>query len=194
VLTPAREDLIRRTVQSVEGCKNVIIHMYNATSPLFREVVFRNSKQQTIELAVHHTKLIRELTDEVAARTGGRFRYEYSPETFSQTEPDFPIELCDAVKEAWGHAGPGHDERIIFNLPATVEIGPPNHYADLVSIHLRSMDAVDSRDDRSRTFATTYRSERRSSSVYILTTTEVCYFCHALLRLLMAIRDCYRRC
>jgi 2-isopropylmalate synthase len=110
--------------------------MYNATSPLFREVVFRNSKQQTIDLAVSHTKLIRELTDEVSARSGAKFRYEYSPETFTQTEPEFPIELCNAVKEAWGRAGTGED-RIIFNLPATVEIGPPNHFADLVN-HLRS--------------------------------------------------------
>jgi 2-isopropylmalate synthase len=106
--------------------------MYNACSPLFREVVFGNSQEKTIELAVHHTKLIRKLTDEVTARTGTVFKYEYSPETFSQTEPDFAIAVCEAVKEAWGRAGPG-EERIIFNLPATVEIGPPNHYADLVS-------------------------------------------------------------
>lgn len=131
MLTPAREDLIRRTVDSVAGCKKAIIHMYNATSPMFRDVVFRNSKEKTIELAVHHTKLVRELTEECTAKTGTAFRYEYSPETFSQTEPEFSIEVCEAVKAAWGKAGTGED-RIIFNLPATVEIGPPNHYADMV--------------------------------------------------------------
>ena len=131
VLTPAREDLIKRTVEAGAGAKRAIIHMYNATSPSFRNIVFRNSKEETLALAVKHTKIIRELTEECTARTGTIFRYEYSPETFSQTEPEFALEVCEAVKAAWGKAGLG-DERIIFNLPATVEIGPPNHYADLV--------------------------------------------------------------
>ncbi|KAF8643770.1 hypothetical protein AX16_008789 [Volvariella volvacea WC 439] len=131
VLTPAREDLIRRTVDSVAGAKQAIIHMYNATSPTFRNVVFRNSKEQTIELAVKHTKLVRQLTEEVTAKYGTKFKYEYSPETFTQTEPDFAVEICEAVKAAWGKAGPGED-RIIFNLPSTVEIAPPNHYADQI--------------------------------------------------------------
>ncbi|KAH9950238.1 2-isopropylmalate synthase [Amylocystis lapponica] len=131
VLTPAREDLIKRTVDAVAGAKRAIIHMYNATSCMFRQVVFRNSKEETIALAVKHTKIIRALTEECTAKYGTIFRYEYSPETFSQTEPEFAIEVCEAVKAAWGKAGLG-DERIIFNLPATVEIGPPNHYADQV--------------------------------------------------------------
>lgn len=105
--------------------------MYNATCPCFRDVVFRNTKEQTIELAVTHTKLVRKLTDECTAKYGTKFRYEYSPETFSQTEPDFAVEICNAVKTAWGRAGTGED-RIIFNLPATVEIATPNHYADQV--------------------------------------------------------------
>lgn len=105
--------------------------MYNATCRMFREVVFQNTKEETVALAVKHTKLIAELTEEYSKKYGTRFKYEYSPETFSQTEPDFAIEICEAVKTAWGKAGLG-DERIIFNLPATVEIGPPNHYADLV--------------------------------------------------------------
>jgi 2-isopropylmalate synthase len=132
-LTPAREDLIRRTVDSVAGAKRAIIHMYNATSPTFRNVVFRNSKEQTVDLAVKHTKIVRQLTEEYTEKYGTQFRYEYSPETFTQTEPDFAIEICEAVKTAWGKAGTG-DQRIIFNLPSTVEIGPPNHYADQVSI------------------------------------------------------------
>ena len=131
VLTPAREDLIKRTVDSVAGAKHAIIHMYNATSCLFRTVVFHNSKEETVALAVKHTEIVRKLTDECTAKHGTQFRYEYSPETFSQTEPEFALEVCEAVKAAWGKAGLG-DERIIFNLPATVEIGPPNHYADLV--------------------------------------------------------------
>ncbi|KAG8928253.1 hypothetical protein FRC00_001812 [Tulasnella sp. 408] len=138
VLTPARADLIRRTVASVAGAKHAIIHMYNATSPMFREVVFGNSKEQTIALAVEHTKLVRQLTDEATAKYGTIFRYEYSPETFTQTELDFAVEICDAVKAAWGRAGPG-DDRIIFNLPATVEIATPNHYADQIELFQRKI-------------------------------------------------------
>ncbi|GJE96949.1 2-isopropylmalate synthase [Phanerochaete sordida] len=138
VLTPAREDLIKRTIDSVAGAKRVIIHMYNATSPSFRNIVFRNSKEATLDLAVKHTKIIRQLTEEYSARTGTIFRYEYSPETFTQTEPDFAIEVCEAVKAAWGKAGTG-DERITFNLPATVEIAPPNHYADQIENFCRKV-------------------------------------------------------
>lgn len=98
---------------------------------MFREVVFNNSKEETVALAVKHTKLIAELTNEYSEKHGTHFRYEYSPETFSQTEPEFAVEICDAVKTTWGKAGQG-EERIIFNLPATVEIAPPNHYADQV--------------------------------------------------------------
>jgi 2-isopropylmalate synthase len=131
VLTPAREDLIERTVDAVAGAKHAILHMYNATSPTFRNVVFRNSKEETVALAVKHTKMVKELTELCTAKHGTVFKYEYSPETFTQTEPDFALEVCEAVKTAWGKAGTG-DDRIIFNLPGTVEIGPPNHYADQV--------------------------------------------------------------
>ena len=106
--------------------------MYNATCPCFRDVVFRNNKEETIALAIKHTKLVRQLTDECTAKYGTKFKYEYSPETFTQTEPEFALEVCEAVKKAWGRAGTGEDEKIIFNLPATVEIAPPNHYADQV--------------------------------------------------------------
>lgn len=126
--------MIKRTFESVAGAKLVILHMYNATAPLFREVVFRNTKEQTIALAVDHTKLVRELVEEYGAKYGTHFRYEYSPELFTQTEPEFVVEICDKVKEAWGKAGPGID-RIIFNLPSTVEIAPPNHYADQVCFY-----------------------------------------------------------
>ncbi|PBK78554.1 2-isopropylmalate synthase [Armillaria solidipes] len=132
VLTPAREDLIKRTIDAVAGCKHAILHMYNATSPLFRNVVFRNSKEQTIELAATHTKIVRQLTEECTAKYGTKFRYEYSPETFTQTEPDFAVEICEVVKAAWGKAGTDFEDKIIFNLPSTVEIAPPNHYADQI--------------------------------------------------------------
>ncbi|KAF8636518.1 hypothetical protein AX17_003331 [Amanita inopinata Kibby_2008] len=138
VLTPAREDLIKRTVDAVAGAKHAILHMYNATSPTFRNVVFGNSKEKTIELAVKHTKLVRQLTEKCTAVHGTKFIYEYSPETFTQTEPEFSIEICEAVKTAWGKAGLGED-RIIFNLPSTVEIAPPNHYADQIENFCRSI-------------------------------------------------------
>ncbi|KAJ3500573.1 hypothetical protein NLJ89_g9735 [Agrocybe chaxingu] len=138
VLTPAREDLIRRTIDAVAGSKHAILHMYNATSPTFRNVVFRNSKEQTINLAVLHTELVRKLTEECTRKHGTVFKYEYSPETFTQTEPDFALEVCEAVKTAWGKAGTG-DDRIIFNLPSTVEIAPPNHYADQIENFCRKI-------------------------------------------------------
>lgn len=138
VLTPAREDLIRRTIDSVAGAKHAILHMYNATSPTFREVVFRSSKEQTIKLAVEHTKIVRQLTEECTAKYGTVFKYEYSPETFTQTEPEYALEVCEAVKAAWGKAGTG-DDRIIFNLPSTVEIAPPNHYADQIENFCRNI-------------------------------------------------------
>ena len=106
--------------------------MYSATCPTFRRVVFRNSQEETVELAAKHAKLIRQLSDECTAQFGTQFRYEYSPETFSQTEPEFAVQICEAVKAAWGRAGPAYEDRIIFNLTATVEVGPPNHYADMV--------------------------------------------------------------
>ena len=118
------------------GAKHVIIHMYNALCPLFRNVVFHNSKTQTIELASTHTKLITELVDQCTASHRTKFRYEYTPETFTQTELEFSLQVCEVVKSVWGKAGPGID-RIIFNLPATVEVAPPNHYADQVGLSLK---------------------------------------------------------
>ncbi len=169
VLTPAREDLIKRTVDAVAGCKRAIIHMYNATSCLFRTVVFQNSKEDTVRLAAKHTEIVRKLTEECTAKHGTVFRYEYSPETFSQTEPEFAIEVCEAVKAAWGQAGLG-DERIIFNLPATVDIGPPNHYADLVCRYRTSLSRISLMQwagvrtrHRSSTSAVMFLNEKRSS-------------------------------
>jgi isopropylmalate/homocitrate/citramalate synthase len=160
-------------VDSVAGCKKAIIHMYNATSPLFRNVVFKNSKEETIQLAKRHTELVRRFTDECTEKHGTIFRYEYSPETFSQTEPEFAVEICNAVKEAWGKAGTDTLNKIIFNLPATVEIAPPNHFADLVCALLdHHIPHVNSDECRWNTSTLTYQNERRFSSACILTMIE----------------------
>ena len=127
VLTPCREELIHRTVESVRGAKKAILHLYNATSPCFRQVVFNNSKEETIELAVRCTKLVRHLTKDTDPNT--HWTFEYSPETFSATELDFSVEICEAVKAVWE---PTEDNPIIFNLPATVEMSTPNVYADQI--------------------------------------------------------------
>jgi hypothetical protein len=170
--------------------------MYNATSPTFRNVVFRNSKEQTIELAVRHTQLVRQLTEECTAKHGTVFKYEYSPETFTQTEPEFAVEICEAVKATWGKAGTG-DQRIIFNLPSTVEIAPPNHYADQVCITptlplwiyaehvLRSNISVD-----------IYLRERRSLLVCIPIMTEVSLFfiCFCLFIIFRMLSRHWNRC
>lgn len=134
VLSPAREDLIRRTFEAVKGYPRVIFHMYNATSPCFRSVVFNNDKPQTVDLALRHVKIIRELVAEsIANNEGTEWQFEYSPETFSQTEEDFAYDICNQVADCWFEGKDRSKEHpIIFNLPATVEISTPNHYADQV--------------------------------------------------------------
>lgn len=129
VLTPCREDLIKRTVESVKGAKRAIVHVYLASSPLFRDVVFGMTEQQSIELAVKSTKLVRSLTKDDPSTQGTEWAYEFSPETFSDTPLDFSVRLCEAVKKAWE---PSVENQIIFNLPATVEMSTPNVFADQV--------------------------------------------------------------
>ncbi|KAI0522245.1 hypothetical protein F5B22DRAFT_466761 [Xylaria bambusicola] len=131
VLSPCRPDLIRRTVESVRGAKNAIIHIYLATSACFRQVVFGYTEEQTLELAVECTKLVRSLTKDDPSTSGTRWQFEFSPETFSDTDPDYAVRVCQAVKAAWGPNGEAGDQ-IILNLPATVELATPNVYADLV--------------------------------------------------------------
>ena len=126
VLTQARPHLIERTIESLRGAKRAIVHVYNATSPTFRRVVFDMSRDEVKQLAVDSTLLVKRLTD---ARPDTEWTFQYSPETFTATELDFAKEVCDAVVEAWG----GTPERpVILNLPATVEIATPNHYADQI--------------------------------------------------------------
>lgn len=132
VISPMIPALLKRSIFALAGAKHAIIHLYAATSPLFRNVVFRTSKEETIRRHVEAVKLMRELTDEIEREQGTVYQLNYCPETFSQTEVEFAVEICEAVKAAWGKAGTGEHEKIIFNMPATVEVAPPNHYADQV--------------------------------------------------------------
>jgi 2-isopropylmalate synthase len=126
VLTPAREDLIRRTFQSLKGVNRAIVHLYNATSPVFRRTVFGLDRRGTIQLATHAAHLMNELA---AEQPETDWRFEYSPETFTATELDFAKEICDAVLDVWQ---PTAQRKAIINLPATVEVATPNVFADQV--------------------------------------------------------------
>ncbi len=126
VLTQSREDLIRRTVASAAGARRAIVHLYNACAPAFRKIVFNMSREEIRQIATSGTQLVK---DCVAAHPETIWGYEYSPEVFSTTEPEFALEVCNAVTRVW-QPGPGN--KIIFNLPATVEATTPNLYADQI--------------------------------------------------------------
>lgn len=128
VLTQSRPALITRTVESLVGLKRATVHLYNATSPLFREVVFRKNKEETIELATSGTRFIMQEAERILGDET-IFGFEYSPEIFIDTEPDFALEICEAVMDVWQ---PGPDREIILNLPATIERSTPNVYADQI--------------------------------------------------------------
>ncbi len=139
VLTQAREHLIRRTMESLRGARRAIVHVYNATSQPFRDVVFGLSKAEVVEMAVASVNLIKVLA---AEQPDTEWQLEYSPETFSATELDFALEICDAVTAAWG-ATP--QNKVILNLPTTVEVATPNIYADQIEWmhrHLARRDSV----------------------------------------------------
>ncbi|MEX0385698.1 2-isopropylmalate synthase [Spiribacter onubensis] len=126
VLTQARPDLIKRTFEAVAGAPRVIVHVYNATSPVFREVVFRQSAEGVQTMAVEAARQIRGLA---AERPETAWRFQYSPETFSTTEPEFALSVVDAVTAVWDASA---DAPVIINLPATVEMASPNVYADQI--------------------------------------------------------------
>ena len=126
-LTQCRPHLISRTLEAFKGFKQGIIHAYIAPSELHMTQVFGLDKAKTLETAVASTKQIRELAD---AMPESDLRYEFSPEEFTDTDPQFGLEICEAVFEAWGKGSP--EKPVIMNLPATVERRPPNHYADMV--------------------------------------------------------------
>ena len=125
VLTQCREELIDRTFESIQGIKQAIVHIYNSTSTLQRDVVFGMNQQEIIDIAVKGTKMVKER----AAKFPGKIILEYSPESYTGTEDDFALEICTAVQEAWG---PTKEDPIIINLPATVEMTTPNVYADRI--------------------------------------------------------------
>ncbi|BCR86597.1 2-isopropylmalate synthase [Aspergillus chevalieri] len=129
VLAPCREDIIRRTVESLRGAKKAILHIYLATSECFRRIVFNTSKEQSLEIAVRCTKFARSITKDDPSMAGTEWHFEFSPETFSDTEPEYAAQVCEAVKAAWE---PTEDAPIIFNLPATVEMTTPNVFADQI--------------------------------------------------------------
>ncbi len=138
VLTQSREDLIRTSFASLEGAHAAIVHLYNAVSPAWREVVFGMTRDQVREIAVHGAKVMR---DEAGKQPGTDWRFQYSPETFSTAELDFSLEVCEAVMEV---LAPTPEHPIILNLPATVEAATPNIYADQVEYFIRNLPNRDS--------------------------------------------------
>ncbi|HYD32785.1 MAG TPA: 2-isopropylmalate synthase, partial [Azospirillaceae bacterium] len=135
VLTQAREDLIRPTFEAIRGTRRAIVHLYNSTSELQRRVVFGMDCAGITELAVNGTKLIKELAAE-AETAGTEIVLQYSPESFTGTELDFAVEICEAVMEVWQ---PTRERRIILNLPATVEMSTPNVHADQIEWFARKL-------------------------------------------------------
>lgn len=125
VLTQCRENLIDRTFEAIQGIKNVVLHIYNSTSTLQRDVVFHMDRPEIIQIAVDGTRMVKERMKDF----DGNLQLEYSPESFTGTEMDFALEICTAVQKEWDHA---NDNPIIFNLPATVEMNTPNVYADQI--------------------------------------------------------------
>jgi 2-isopropylmalate synthase len=128
VLCQCREDLITRTIESLQGAKNVIFHLYNSTSPAQRRYVFAAEKPAIVKIATDAVRLLKKLATPLVA-AGTNLRLEYSPESFTSTELDFALEICEAVTDAWA---PSRDNRIILNLPATVEYATPNVHADQI--------------------------------------------------------------
>lgn len=118
VLSPCRPQLIERTVEALKGANKAILHIYLATSECFRRVVFNYSEDESVALAVECAKLVRRLTKDAPNNTT-QWQFEFSPETFSDSSPDFAVRICEAVKAAWE---PSTENPIIFNLPATVEM------------------------------------------------------------------------
>jgi len=138
VLTQAREHLIQKTFASVKGAREAVVHLYNSTSTLQRKTVFNMSRKEIVDLAVCGAKLVKK-EEEKYPET--KFRYEYSPESFTGTELDFALEVCEAVKEVFQ---PTPDNKLIINLPATVELSTPNIYADQIEWFCNNVSDRDS--------------------------------------------------
>jgi 2-isopropylmalate synthase len=138
VLTQSRDELIRRTVESAVGAKRAIVHLYNSVAPVFRRVVFNMTREEITQIAVTGTALVKEL---VKAHPQTEWGFEYSPESFSTTELDFSRDICDAVSAVWQ---PTPQNKMIFNLPSTVECSTPNVYADQIEWMSRNLARRDS--------------------------------------------------
>src|SRR5437870_7803603 len=139
VLVQARDELITRTFESLHGAKKAIVHLYNSTSPLQRRVVFGLGKPEIMNIATRGAKLVKEL---VPTLPGTQVIMQYSPESFSSTEVDFALEICEAVVDVWQ---PTPDNKIILNLPVTVEVATPNIHADQIEWfcrHLRNRETA----------------------------------------------------
>ncbi len=132
VLTQSREHIIEKTFKALEGCKNAIVHLYNSTSVAQREQVFRKSKEEIIDIAVTGAKLL----NEYKAKTPGNFRFEYSPESFTGTEPEFAMEICNKVIDIWQ---PTPDNKVIINLPVTVAESMSHVYAQQVEYMCKTL-------------------------------------------------------
>ena len=138
ILTQCREELIDRTFEAIEGCKQAVVHIYNSTSTLQRDVVFGMDREQIKEIAIKGTRMVKER----AKNFPGKIILEYSPESFTGTELDFALDICTAVQREWQ---PTKENPIIFNLPATVEMNTPNVYADQIewmNKHFENREAV----------------------------------------------------
>ena len=138
VLTQCREELLERTFESIKGCKQAIVHIYNSTSTLQRDVVFHMDREEIINIAVEGTKMVKRH----AADFPGKIILEYSPESFTGTELDFALEICNAVQREWG---PTKENPMIINLPSTVEMTTPNVFADRIewmNKHLENREAI----------------------------------------------------
>jgi 2-isopropylmalate synthase len=133
VLTQARRELIERTFESLRGVKRAVVHVYNSTSPVQREQVFKASREEVVGIAVSGARLLKDLA---ARNPGAHWTFEYSPESFSGTEPDYAIEVCNAVIDVWQ---PERGQGVVINLPATVEMTTPNVFADQIEYFCRNV-------------------------------------------------------
>ena len=132
LIPQAREHIIKKTFEAVKGAKNVIVHVYNSTSLAQREQVFKKSKEEILRIAVEGAKLLKELTE----KAGEQYRFEYSPESFTGTEPEYALEVCNAVLEVWK---PQADRKAIINLPVTVQHSMPHVYASQVEYMCKNL-------------------------------------------------------
>jgi 2-isopropylmalate synthase len=216
VLCQCREDLIARTLESIRGARNVIFHLYNSTSPRQREFVFNLPKKEIVAIAVRAVEQLKR-DGRALTEAGTRIQLEYSPESFTSTELEFALEICEAVTDVWG---PGPSDKIILNLPATVEYATPNVHADQIEwmcTHLtrrdRTIVSLHTHNDRGtgvaatelallagadRVEGTLFGNGERTGNLDIVTVALNLYThgIHPRLDLsdINAIRDVYERC